>query len=137
MKIHTFLLSLFVIILAGCAGSPARLAMMSPEQLQTQSDGQLCAAYGFAHSKKVRAEIERRGILTAEEWLLVERREVAIGMSELAMVASIGGPNGLYGSVNETVTAGGVRRQYVYRDTEYGRAGYVYTEGGRVTAYQR
>lgn len=137
MKMHTFLLSLFVIVLAGCAGSPARLAMMSPEQLQTQNDGQLCAVYGFGHSKKVRAEIERRGLLTTEEWSLVDRRALAIGMSELAMFASLGGPNVVYGSVNETVTASGVRRQYVYRDSEYGRAGYVYIEGGRVTAYQR
>lgn len=135
---HRIVLALvapLLLLIAGCAGSPLSLASMDPAQLATQSDASLAQAYGAVRNSGVRAEIERRKLFTSREWSLIESNGVAVGMSELALLASKGLPT-IYGGVNETVTATGTNRQYVYRATTYNKPAYVYVENGRVTAYQ-
>lgn len=64
---------------------------------------------------------------TPDEWALIEKRKIAIGMREGAMVCSWGDPN----STNRTLTTGAERRQYVYGDRTF-----VYTTNGTVDAIQ-
>lgn len=112
------------------------MASLSPSQLTTQSNGALANGYGIVRDSEVRAELERRKIFTSQEWPLIDAKSVAVGMSELALLASQGLP-GIYGGVNTTVTASGASKQYVYRLTEYHKPTYVYVDNGKVTAYQR
>ena len=124
-----------LLLLVGCAGSPARLAMMSPDELKAESSLNLCNAYDNNGSEKIIAELKRRGEISDEEWGLIEQKKIRIGMSELALVCSWGGP-GLYGSVNESVSRWGVHKQWVYRACSSCGAQYVYTENGKVTSWK-
>jgi hypothetical protein len=131
-----FLSAAFAVTMIGCAGSPMNMASLSPAQLATQSDATLANGYGVIRDPEVRAELERRKLFTQQEWQLIDAKSVAVGMSELALIASQGVP-GIYGGVNTTVTASGSSKQYVYRATDYHKAAYVYVDNGKVTAYQR
>lgn len=115
-------------LLCGCAGSPARIGMASPAQLAQENELNLINAWDFSKSKNARAELERRGTFTAEEWSLIDRKIVRIGMRELAVYASWGLP----GDTNTTHTSRGVHKQLVYGSG----ARYVYTDNGIVTAIQ-
>ena len=121
--------------LTGCAGSPLAIGMASPEKLAAESDDALCDAYAVMGGTKARAELERRAALTPEEWSIVDRKTVAIGMRRLVLVCSRGTP-GIYGGIHRTVTAHGTREQWAYRDTQYGRAIYIYVDDGVVSAFQ-
>ena len=70
---------LFIIILSAfitaCAGSPVHLSFLSPEALQSQSNKRLCNAYANMKKEKFRKEIERRNIITEEEWQLIDRKK--------------------------------------------------------------
>lgn len=77
-------------------------------------------------SKAARQELERRNLLNAIEWTLVDSHRIQIGMSETALLCSWGRTD-----VNRTVTAAGEHKQYVY-----GRGTMVYVDDGRVTAFQ-
>jgi len=112
------------------------LASLSPAQLSTQPNGVLANGYGVIRAPGVRAELERRKVFTRQEWQLIDAKSVAVGMSELALLASQGVP-GIYGAVNTTVTASGANKQYMYRETTYHRPTYVYVDNGKVSAYQR
>lgn len=130
------ILGLGAALLIGCAGSPINLSSMSPAQLTSQSDATLAQGYGVIRDPDVRAELERRKLFSRTEWQLIDAKSVAVGMSELALIASQGLPS-IYGGINTTVTAGGASKQYVYRATTYHKPSYVYVDGGKVTAYQR
>jgi hypothetical protein len=119
----------------GCAGSPINLATLSPTQLATQSDLSLANGYSRIRDTDIRSELERRKVFTQQEWQLIDTRSMAVGMSELALIASKGVPS-IYGGVNTTVTASGPSKQYIYRETNYHKPSYVYVENGKVTAYQ-
>jgi hypothetical protein len=121
--------------LAGCAGSPAAIGMAKPEQLAAESNEALCNAVARTGGTKARAELERREALTPEEWSLVARNGVEIGMRRLVLFCSRGAP-GVYGAINRTVTAHGTREQWVYRSDRYSRAVYVYVDEGVVSAFQ-
>jgi hypothetical protein len=90
----------------------------------------LARTNGFASSRQaILAEIDRRQLLSEDERQRVLRGQMRIGMSELAAVCSWGP----YYDVNTTTTSAGTNKQIVM-----GQFGpYVYTENGRVTAFQR
>jgi len=135
--LHTLtIVALAVASLTGCvAGAPVAVNTSSPEALRAESSETLCNAWGFMHTDKVRAELERRNVLSAEEWRLIDARRVAIGMSRLALLCSWGDP-GYSGAINRTVTARGVSEQWVYRDAVAKRTRYIYVRDGKVVTMQ-
>jgi len=86
----------------------------------------LCLAYRERGMEAARSELERRKTLTIAEWKLVDRHTIQIGMTEVALLCSLGPTE-----VNETVTSNVERKQYVYPNRVY-----VYVENGRITSYQ-
>ena len=101
MRLPTYvLLSLlfFSFLFLGCAGSPARLSTMTPNELRTQNSFDLCNTYRFfgGHAR-IKAELERRNEIPPNEWRLIENRQIQIGMSGLSLVCSWGHPGGGYG----------------------------------------
>lgn len=152
---------MFAIFLTACANSPARLAMMSDEQLYNISGAALCNAYASSgqKSEKLRRALKERDIelrdmharnipdpatgkkprpaFTEEEWHAIDKAQVFIGMSETAMICSWGEPNIFAGgTINETITRRGKTRQFVYRLTSYSKPRYVYVRDGYVYAVQ-
>ena len=132
---RNIVITLYFVILAGCAGSPARIGMMSPEELRAENSYNLCNAYAFDKSEKSKNELIRREAIPKEEWPIIEQKKIIIGMSELGLICSWGLP-GIDGNVNKTVTAGGVRKQWVYRGCRVCKGKYVYTENGKITGWQ-
>lgn len=125
---------LFVALIAGCAAIP-------PERAASYSDDLLCYRYNDARGNSslqkdvpvLRAEIDKRGLITPDEWSLVEQKKIKLGMSECALVASWGS-----GKVNKHTNVNGQFNQHVYR-LDWCRScnvQYVYTRNGRVTSWQ-
>lgn len=119
--------------LIGCAGSPARISMMSPEDLITVDSYDLCRAYIWHRSKNVEMELIRRKIFSEYEWSLIEQNKIGIGMSELALKLSWGIPR----TINTSVGSWGTHKQWVYRRCPSCKAQYVYTENGKITSWQQ
>lgn len=130
------LMSAFV---SGCAN----VSKMSQSELSRYSTAQLCSTYGGVYGggwtntrpANVRQAIQRKGEITQSEWNAINNRRAFIGMSEPALLCSWGAPN-FYGGINQTSTASGVSKQYVYRACSGCKADYVYVENGKVTALQ-
>lgn len=122
-------------MLAACSGSPARIAMMSADDLRGENAFNLCNAYAMNRTDKARGELMRRNLITDEEWSAIETKAIFIGMSELALVCAWGIPS-TYGAINRTTTSRGDRKQWVYRPCPNCRAQYVYSENKKVTAWQ-
>lgn len=122
-------------ILPGCAGSPYRTSRMSSSEIQSVTDHQLHRAISndVIRNRTIINEAVRRGIITEKEGDLIQRKQVAIGMSESAMVLSWGKPR----RMNRTVNAFGVRKQCVYGQlTKRSKPTYVYVENGFITSWQ-
>ena len=120
-------------VLTGCASisTPDRAAQLEDDQLcRLAYDLPRGGIYGHRQNAIARAEIDRRGLMTAEEWALAERQRIRSGMSECALLASWGIPN----KVNRSVGVWGVHKQYVYRG--YRLSSYAYVENGRVSGWQ-
>ncbi len=78
-------------------------------------------------------EAKKRGLLTEQEIQLIKERQIKIGMSEGALIASWGSPR----KKNRTVNQYGVREQYVYGTlNKYSKPTYVYLENGKVVSWQ-
>ena len=131
MKSITYIIIILVIV--GCAGSPAHVSIMSVDQLKSLDTISLCHAYGVFKSDKVKAEIKRRRLIPAHEWPTINESKVAIGMSELALICSWGHPG--FRNIHETTGSWGVHKQWVYERSRYYNQ-YVYTENGKVTSWQ-
>ena len=129
------ILSISLIIFLGCAGSPARIGMMSTEELQSVTDSDLCNAYAVIRADKVKAELKRRNVISANEWALIEQKKICIGMSELGLICSWGYP-GIYGSVNTMVSRYGVNKQWVFRLCDICKTSFVHTENGEIISWQ-
>lgn len=123
-----------VVGLVGCA------SISTPDRAALLEDDQLCrlaynlprgGIYGHRQNASARAEIDRRWLMTSEEWALAEGQKIRRGMSECALLASWGIPN----KVNRSVGVWGVHKQYVYRG--YQQSSYVYVENGRVSGWQK
>jgi hypothetical protein len=80
-------------------------------------------------------ELQKRNVITDDEWWLIADHKIQVGMSELALLASWGSP-GLYGAINRTATSAGVQIQWVYRNCQGCRTRYVYTQDGKVVSWQ-
>ena len=79
----------WLILIAGCAGSPIAISMKSPEELKIVPDEQLCAAYGSIYkNKKLKNELESRNLFTKKEWQAIEDHDVFVGMSKNAFFAA-------------------------------------------------
>lgn len=127
---------ILVLTLTSCAGSPMRLASMTPEELTAENSYNLCNAYNNNKNENIRSEIERRNLLTDAEWELIDSNYIQVGMSELALICLKGGIiPGVNGVVNVTSGSWGVHKQYVYENAFGGRS-YVYVENGKVTSWQ-
>jgi hypothetical protein len=130
MKLITALL---MFTLSGCA--------LSPQRISTMNDRQLCNWYGDWREEltrkhqmpQLRAEIDRRALVKPGEWELIDKKEVAIGMSVCAVRASWGSAK-----ENATTTSLGSSIQHVYRLSWCHRCNvkYVYTNNGIVYAIQ-
>ena len=130
-----FLSLFFIMLLFGCAGSPIVINSMSSEELSLQNSFSLCNAYQYKESEKVRAELERRKILSESEWRLIDSKYLQVGMSELSLICVKGFVIPGFGTVNETTTSSGISKQYVYEDAFGGRQ-YIYLSDGKVTSWQ-
>lgn len=119
------------VAVSGC--SP--MAMMSAESLTTQKDTALCGEYASSRSAKVKAELVRRNAISAAEWDTINKKQIQIGMSELAFLCSWGFPGG-WGAIRETTYKYGTATQYVYRSCRGCASTYVYTRDGKVSAWQ-
>lgn len=135
-KIKWFLGALVVLfilsILVGCAGSPARIAMMDKKELSNVSDKNLVNAIHFSGNDRLMEEAKNRGLFTSREIRLIKEEKIAMGMSEKALLASWGRPS----DINKSVGSFGVHKQYVYRGGSYSDSTYVYLEDGEVTSWQ-
>jgi hypothetical protein len=120
------------ILVSGCAGSPARISVMSPTSLASEPTENLCGAYQLARQEKIKNEIVKRKEIPDEDWEIIDRASVKIGMSELSLICSMGNPS----AVNRTVGAWGVSKQYIFRPCCNREVYYVYTENGVVTGFQ-
>ena len=125
-----------VAFLAGCVdspkllhGLPSRDVLRTPAAIKAASDNDLCAAYVRNSPAAVRAEIERRTLLTEAEWTDVDAFRIRIGSSKFGVLAAFGRPS----HINRTIFATSVHEQWVFESLH---PHYVYFEGGRVTAIQ-
>ena len=80
------------------------------------------------------AELRSRSAFTDDDLQSIAKGIVRIGMTDEAGLCAAGY---YWYDVNETVTAGSTRRQYVMGDGNYNPRWYLYTENGVVTAIQR
>lgn len=127
------LVALACLALAGCV-------TVTESNVSTLGMMDLCAARIVAMNlgdsggaSMALAEIQKRGGFSANELRAIERNQVFVGMSEAAGLCSWGNA---FDAVNTTATAGGTTKQYVYSGSEFSKARYLYTSGGRVTAFQ-
>lgn len=121
-----------IVVLGGCAGSPIRIGMMSPEALRAESSYNLCIAYYSSKLGNAKAELIRRNAIPDDEWPVIEQSKIRIGMSELGLVCSWGYPR----TSNKTVTRYGESKQWVYSLGAGYSGQYVYIENGKVTSWQ-
>jgi len=122
-------LSGLIVFLSGC------ISMMSPEALKSEDSYDLCKNYYFTRSEKVKLELAWRNAIPYDEWPLIEKKLIRLGMSELGLVCSWGLPR----RINKTVTRRGTRKQWIYCPYGYYNSHdcqYVYTDNGKITALQ-
>lgn len=99
----------------------------------------LCQHYGNNRQSKtdkvpsIRAEVQRRGLLSAEDQGAVDQGALRIGMSRCGMFSVQGSQLG----ENSTTTAAGAFVQHIFFNSERGKKEYVYTQNGRVTSWQK
>jgi hypothetical protein len=107
-----------------------RIEDLPTEKLRHVGISALCNEHSVrqlaAPHDKVMAEIRRRQAFTPREVSAIEKSTVFLGMSESAMLCSLG-PDGV---AHRTVGSWGVHTQYVYKGIT------VYTENGKLTSWQ-
>jgi hypothetical protein len=122
-------------LLASCAGNVRSVDVMNAKELQAQNSILLCNEYASSQSDKARSELTRRNLIETNEWDLIEQKTFRVGMSELALMCSLGRP-GRYGDMNQTVTASGTGREWVYRSCSACPATYIYAENQVITGFK-
>ena len=86
----------------------------------------ICRNYHETRYAAARQELSRRKTLSPQEWKLVDRGSIQVGVSELALLCALGDA-----PVKRTVSARGVLKQYTYPGGVF-----VYVENGVVTSFQ-
>jgi hypothetical protein len=142
-------LILACVVCGGCAGpAPNRPARAEPDltwgeqqrNIRSSSAEEFDSLFGFYSRFKDSPDLQkllveeagRRGVLSDLDLRRIRRRAIGIGMSEKAMIVLLGEP----ADVNATTTAAGIWKQHVYGENAIGALKYVYTENGRVAAWQ-
>jgi len=105
----------------------ARQGEVVARNASMMSPADLCFALNFYRLRAFRQELERRHVLSEEEWHLIDEERLKIGMSELAMVCSWGKPK----RVDRVIDAAPEHKMHVYAEDRI-----VHTENGHVTAVQ-
>jgi len=131
--IKSFVSALFFgAMLVGCA--------VNPQHVSTAPDLEICQSYGVysrgawsSHAESYKQEIERRKLLSQDDWDTVAQRKIKRGMSQCAMYASWGRPD----RENRSVGSWGTHIQHIFNSGyTYIKPTYVYTENGKVTSWQ-
>jgi len=125
------LLILILMLITGCAGSPIAISMKSPEELKIVPDGQLCAAYAYSKSKKVKAELMDRNLFDDREWRAIRENDVFVGMSKNAMLAAR--PNLYLTGISNIGDYGMVE---IYKELATTVDAYIYVRNDKVAGYQ-
>ncbi|CAI8773788.1 hypothetical protein [Methylocaldum szegediense] len=123
-------LGLAILAAAGCAIDPAKLNSLS--DLEVCRGYAVYSAWVISNSRadQYRREIERRHLLTPQEWALVEQKRIEKGMSRCALYASWGVP------VSEEAVEGEKEEiRHVYHSGWLMSPGAVYTKNGKVEAW--
>lgn len=89
--------------------------VLSDEQIASASVRDLCANYGPNRDARVRTELERRHLFSADDWKRIHSARIPIGTREEIMWCQIGLP-GEFGDISEVQTSAGpgTRYRYVY-----------------------
>jgi hypothetical protein len=82
----------------------------TPNQLAAESAITLCAVYYDDHDLKVKGELVRRKLIPDQDWPIIDRHEVAVGMYDFEAIAAWGRPD----LVHTLVTRKGTKSRYVY-----------------------
>ncbi|HYE33897.1 hypothetical protein [Methylocaldum sp.] len=128
--LRSALVALTTALSAGCATAPAHITELS--------DREICRGYGIysawfiSHplAEQYKGEIERRKLVTSEEWSLVAQERIQKGMSWCALYASWGVPISEHPSDRDEGEI-----QHVYHTGWRISPGSVYTKNGKVEAW--
>lgn len=96
------------------------------KSVPTLDSRKLCHNFSRSRQPLVRAELQKRKLFSSDEWELIDKKQVRIGMTELALICSWGDTKR-----NRSVGAWGEHIQYVYPSNSF-----VYVENGVVTSWQ-
>jgi hypothetical protein len=129
MKHLTFTLILAASLpLAAYAGPPTAISKAKPEELKQYSNEQLCTSYFKARQPaNVKAEIESRGFIKADQWAAINEHKIGIGMPEAAVYCAWGPPD----TGSRYISAYGERKTMIYRRGDMHRQ-YVYIVNGKI-----
>jgi hypothetical protein len=119
---------LALLALAGCA------SMLSTEQLARFADDDICDLWNRPGGRieKVRSELDRRALISAGDWELVEESHIRVGMGRCALLASWGYPSRVHRSAGFDRAS----EQWVYDRGYSASSTYVYIERGEIVAWQ-
>ena len=127
------LVALLLVSVVGCTqGSPAEINSRTGEALHRSTNTELAAAYGipvWGQSKKIRSELERRKAFTAQEWEMIDARQVMVGSSRDLVLASRGAPQ----TVRRSASVYGSSETWIYERS--GDRDYIYFQGGQVVGW--
>ena len=92
MRLRLAIVVLCVAFFSGCASSFVRIGSMSPAELQSVQETQLCSADHYSGNGKIVNEITRRKLITESQWASVKSKRIAVGMTRCAVLAAFGNP---------------------------------------------
>lgn len=118
----TVVVLLASIFLCSCVGMPSEVANRPAEKLMFADINEVAGAYGSVRATngnrdtpnvlKLKNELERRGGLSASEWMCVFSQRVAIGMSQVGVLAAMGNPHAT--RAPSTTSDGSTVHAYMY-----------------------
>ncbi|GEM_PF-3106043 len=127
-------LSLFVLLLMGCIGSPYEISRMDQTELSQVSDYQLLGALSNSayRTEMMFNEAKRRGLLNDNDIRIVKSGRLQTGMSENALIATWGHPV----NIKTDTWHHQVIKQYIYGfKTKYTSQTYVIVNQGTVRSW--
>jgi hypothetical protein len=72
--------------------SSTSIQKMTPQKLYNVQNNDLCAAYHGSMSPAIKEEINRRGLIEADQWSDINKHEAWKGMTYCQLFASLGKP---------------------------------------------